>query len=203
MPELNQKTKAKILSAAETVFHENGFKGARTTKIAERAKVSRTMLHYYYSTKEELFHEVLLNSFGFFIQHAQKLFEGEPELRDLIDRLIDLLSAALGEKPGLATFVVNILNSSPEIITGLQIVKDEQLPRLFDELLDKAREKGEIQSDIDGENLLLNIYGMLAMPYLGAPLIQFKENRDQVGMQTFLKDRKDTIKSFVWNGLKH
>jgi len=203
MTELNQKTKAKILSAAETVFHENGFKGARTTLIAERAKVSRTMLHYYYSTKEDLFHEVLLNSFGFFIQHAQKLFEGEPDLKNLIDRLIDLLADALHEKPGLATFVVNILNSSPEIITGLQIVKDEHLPRLFDELLEKARQKGEIHSKIDGENLLLNIYGMVAMPYLGAPLIKYKENRDQEGMHAFLNNRKDIIKSFVWNGLKH
>ena len=82
----DSKTQSKILIAAEAVFHENGFKGARTTLIAERAGISRTMLHYYFRTKEELFQEVLKQSFGHFIRFTQQLFVEGLDLKSLIDK---------------------------------------------------------------------------------------------------------------------
>lgn len=202
MAQINQQTKAKILAAAEVVFHENGFKGARTTLIAKKAGVSRTMLHYYYRTKEDLFHEVLQNSFGFFVEHAQKIFTAENDLKALIDSLIDLLFEVLMEKPGLPSFIVNILNETPELITNLPIIKEEKLPTLFDAFLKSARKKKEIHSSISGEDLLLNIYGLCAIPYLVAPLISFKENRTETEMDLFLENRRNTIKTFVWSGLQ-
>jgi AcrR family transcriptional regulator len=199
----NQPTKEKILAAAELVFHENGFQGARTTLIAKKAGVSRTMLHYYYQTKEDLFQEVLHNSFGFFVQHAQKIFTGESDLKTLIDRLVDLLCDVLREKPGLPSFMVNILNESPELITNLPFVKEEQLPALFDIFLQSAQKQGEIQAEISGEDLLLNIYGLCVIPYLTAPIIRFKEGRTPAEMALFFEKRRNTIKTFVWNGLQN
>ncbi|MBX2874947.1 MAG: TetR/AcrR family transcriptional regulator [Saprospiraceae bacterium] len=202
MSRMNQKTKAKILAAAETVFHENGFKGARTTLIAKKAGVSRTMLHYYYSTKEELFQEVLQHSFGFFLQHAQDMFTVEGDLKTMIEQLIDLLYEVLTAKPGLASFMVNILNDTPEMITALPVIQEEKLPARLDELLDQAKREQQIKTDITGENLLLNIYGLCVIPYLTAPLIRFKENRSEQEMHAFLQQRKDRIKAFVWNGMQ-
>ena len=202
MPKFNQQTKEKILVAAESVFHENGLKGARTTLIAERAGVSRTMLHYYFSTKEDLFNEVLQNTFGFFMQSAQALFVEIKDLKTLIDKLIDLLCDISLEKPGLPSFVVNLLNESPELVTALPLVQQENIPVLFDRLLEEARANNEIQSDISGENLLLNIYGLTSIPFLGAPLIKFKENRSEEDMKDFLTQRKEMLKTFVWNAIK-
>ncbi len=202
MTKINQKTKEKILAAAEVVFHEYGLKGARTTLIAKKAGVSRTMLHYYYSTKEELFQEVLGNSFGFFLQHAQGLFAAEGDLRTMINQLIDLLYEVLTAKPGLATFMVNILNDSPELITSLPVIQEEKLPARLDELLERARREKQIQSDLSGEDLMINIYGLCVIPYLTAPLIKFKENRSAQEMHNFLAKRKDMIKAFVWSGMQ-
>ncbi|MEL6675445.1 MAG: TetR/AcrR family transcriptional regulator [Bacteroidota bacterium] len=202
MPETKSATREKILAAAEAVFHENGFKGARTTQIAERSGVSRTMMHYYFRTKEELFQEVLKNTFGFFLEHAQSLFVEHRDLKTLIDNLVDLFHKVLSEKPGLPSFLVNIINENPALIINLPVAQTEILPALFDQLLAKAREDGSIQSHISGENLVLNLYGMMVMPYLGAPFIQYKEGRSSEDMQDFLRARKETIKSFLWNGLQ-
>ena len=202
MPVINQQTKEKILQAAEIVFHENGFKGARTTQIAQKAGISRTMLHYYYHTKEALFQEVLVLSFGHFIQHAQALLEEATDLKSLLEKIIDVLYAIMEEKPSLPSFIVNISNESPELLTSLPLFQEEQMPDLLDKLIEEARFKGQIQSPITGENVLLNIYGLCAIPFLTAPLIQFKENRDAAAMQAFTRERKAMIKSFVWNGLK-
>ncbi|MEO0897734.1 MAG: TetR/AcrR family transcriptional regulator [Bacteroidota bacterium] len=203
MPKLNPQTKEKILSAAEIVFHENGLKGARTTSIAQKAGVSRTMLHYYYRTKEELFYEVLESSFGFFLNKARKLFQAEEGLKATIEQIVDLLYDVLTEKPGLSTFIVNILSESPELIINLPPFQEEQIPTRFDKLLDEARQSGEIQADISGENLLLNIYGLCAVPYMVTPLIKFKESRTEAEMNTFLNDRKRVVKAFIWNGIQY
>lgn len=202
MSKFNPATQEKILQAAEKVFHENGLKGARTTLIAERAGVSRTMLHYYFRSKEDLFQEVLQISFGFFLEKAQLLFTSGQDLKGLIDNFIDLLYEILSEKPGLPSFMVNILNESPELITNLAFIRDENMPDLIEQLLKEARDKKEIQSDISGEDLILNIYGMVAMPFLTAPLIRFKEDRSPEAMQAFIHQRKEMIKSFVWNAIK-
>jgi AcrR family transcriptional regulator len=201
MSKINQQTKEKILQAAELVFHENGFKGARTTAIARKANISRTMLHYYYRTKEDLFKEVLQNSFGHFVNYAQSLFEEKNDLKSLIEQMVDGLCDLFEEKPGMPSFFVNILNESPELITNLPFVKEEHLPKLFDVLIQKAIEKGTISTDMDGENLLINIYGLCTVPYLSAPLIQFKENRTDEEMKTFRAHRKQLIKTFIWKGL--
>jgi len=50
----------KILVAAERVFAEKGFDGTAMADIAQLAELPRSNLHYYFSTKSELYQAVLL-----------------------------------------------------------------------------------------------------------------------------------------------
>ena len=47
MNEEEQKTEQIILEAAEKVFIEKGFDGARMQEIANKAKINKALLHYY------------------------------------------------------------------------------------------------------------------------------------------------------------
>jgi TetR/AcrR family transcriptional regulator len=62
-PKINirRKNVEKILLAAEKVFAENGYAGTAMADIAQQAELPRSNLHYYFSTKEELYREVLVN----------------------------------------------------------------------------------------------------------------------------------------------
>ncbi|AMB84694.1 TetR family transcriptional regulator [Pseudomonas agarici] len=51
----------KILLAAEKVFAEKGFGGTAMADIAEEVQLPRSNLHYYFSTKSELYNAVLLD----------------------------------------------------------------------------------------------------------------------------------------------
>ncbi|MDE1167787.1 MAG: TetR/AcrR family transcriptional regulator [Pseudomonas sp.] len=61
---IRQKNIEKILLAAEQVFAENGFAGAAMADIALQAELPRANLNYYFSTKEDLYREVLINLLG-------------------------------------------------------------------------------------------------------------------------------------------
>ena len=56
--------KEEIHQAAILEFSENGLRGASTQGIADRAGISKTKLHYYISSKEELYQEVLKKIVG-------------------------------------------------------------------------------------------------------------------------------------------
>ncbi|MBU6451818.1 MAG: TetR/AcrR family transcriptional regulator [Cyanobacteria bacterium REEB67] len=68
-----EATKASILDAAETEFARAGLLGARTENIAEDTGVTRAMIHYYYESKEKLYHAVLDRSFQRRIRNLAKV----------------------------------------------------------------------------------------------------------------------------------
>ncbi len=56
---IRQENERIILSAAEDVFSEEGFRGASVGMIAERAGVPKPNVYYYFGSKEELYKRVL------------------------------------------------------------------------------------------------------------------------------------------------
>jgi len=54
-------SEARLLKAAEEVFAQTGFAGARTAQIAQRAGLPKANLHYYFRTKEAIYQRVLEN----------------------------------------------------------------------------------------------------------------------------------------------
>ncbi|MCU1727074.1 TetR/AcrR family transcriptional regulator [Pseudomonas sp. 7P_10.2_Bac1] len=58
--EIRRSNVEKILLGAEKVFAEKGFAGAAMADIASEVGLPRSNLHYYFSTKTELYNAVLL-----------------------------------------------------------------------------------------------------------------------------------------------
>lgn len=58
---IRQKNKALIFSAAKEEFVTHGFKGASIKRIAERAKIARANIHYYFKDKTDLYQQLLSN----------------------------------------------------------------------------------------------------------------------------------------------
>ena len=58
---IRQKNKAIIFDAAKKEFVTYGFKGASIKRIAERAKIARANIHYYFKDKTDLYQQLLSN----------------------------------------------------------------------------------------------------------------------------------------------
>ena len=57
--QIRLRNQAQILQAAEEVFAEQGYRGATTAAVAERAGLPKANVHYYFGTKEALYRAVL------------------------------------------------------------------------------------------------------------------------------------------------
>ncbi len=69
--EIRRRNVEKILLAAEKVFADKGYGGTAMGDIAEYAELPRSNLHYYFSTKDELYRAVLLDLLEVWKQDAQ------------------------------------------------------------------------------------------------------------------------------------
>ena len=68
--EIRQQNEALILQAAEKVFAEAGFGGATMQLIADVAGLPKANLHYYFTSKEELYRKVVQNIFEIWLHAA-------------------------------------------------------------------------------------------------------------------------------------
>lgn len=59
-----EKTRENILQAAISEFVQQGLAGARVDAIAERTQTSKRMIYYYFTSKEQLYVEVLEKVYG-------------------------------------------------------------------------------------------------------------------------------------------
>ena len=94
-----EETKARILEAALELFAANGFEGASTRTIAERAGVNLPAIQYYFGSKEGLYRAVveqfsrnLHAGVAPIAEHIRtELAIGQPSRRKLINLLCDML----------------------------------------------------------------------------------------------------------------
>lgn len=87
--ENREETERAILDAAEVVFAQSGFGGATMQAIADRARLPKANLHYYFASKEKLYRQVVERIFTIWLEAAASFdTEAEPEvaLRRYIER---------------------------------------------------------------------------------------------------------------------
>ena len=89
------RTRAAVLSAARKEFAELGLAGARVDEIVRIAGVSKQVVYYHFSSKDELFKAALLSSYEEIgvnnLEYLRKASGGSPErrLRNMIVHLFD------------------------------------------------------------------------------------------------------------------
>ncbi|MCM2130277.1 TetR/AcrR family transcriptional regulator [Larsenimonas rhizosphaerae] len=67
---IRERNIEQILLAAEQVFADRGYAGARMSDIAQAAALPRSNVHYYFSTKQQLYREVLFGLLELWKQDA-------------------------------------------------------------------------------------------------------------------------------------
>ncbi len=197
-----ENTEEKILDAAKEVFIEKGNDGARMQEIADKAGINKSLLHYYYRTKEKLFEAVFKFAFSQFAPKFLNTFNtGEDfftQLRKFIDIYIDLIS----KNSFIPMFILNEVNRKKASIIPTIIKGSGVNINFLKDLIKKEVEKGTI-INIEAEQLIVNILAMCIFPFVGRPIIQvvlFSD--DSKAYDDFLRSRKNEVADFVIRSIK-
>lgn len=169
-----QNTEDKILAAAENEFLRKGFAAARTTSIAEIAGVTHAMLHYYFRTKEKLFHKVIENKMGMIRDIMLNLID-DPDipLLDKIEKTISNHLDFIAANPELPRFIINELCSNPERMTHLVAFVSSNASQVVTSLqqqLDESAARGECRPT-EARMLIIDILSLNVFPFVATPLV--------------------------------
>ena len=196
-----ENTEEEILNAAKEVFQQKGMAGARMQEIADKAKINKALLHYYYRSKQLLFEAVFKNAFRLLAPQIGKVLNDDTELFDKIRNFTDSYVSFVIKHPYLPNFVIQELNSNPEFVLKLRAEASFPSTETFKQQVLEAVESGLIKV-IDADQLLINIISLNIFPFIGTPLLMALINVDKTKYDQLLQNRKIEAADFIINSIK-
>jgi TetR/AcrR family transcriptional regulator, mexJK operon transcriptional repressor len=160
--ELGPRARAKrdqILSGARRAFLRDGFAATSTDTIAAEAKVSKRTLYSYYPSKEELFVDVLrkLTIENPQTRALESMEEMSPESReelrgDLLELAHKIVSTMmLPDYLALLRTTIADVHRFPQLAGLFRATVPERAMSSFAVFIERARERGVVGEDVDGE----------------------------------------------------
>ncbi len=198
----NSDTSAKILKAAEDEFLEKGYGGARMLSIASRAGISHSMLHYYFTSKEELFNNVFNSKMDLIADILSGIYQEDKSLTDIIRTFSEKQFETIRSNAGFCLFVVrDVIRDEENLRRALAIMTERFSPYFekFKAALDEEIKAGRIR-EISPANLIMNVVSLNISTFLATPVI--RNLMPGVDIDQFLNERKESNIGFILSGLK-
>ena len=166
---LNTETEKKIISSAEKLFFQKGKAGTSMQDIADDAGINRTLLNYYFRSKELLFEAVFKKAMSSFIPNLAAVLNSDMSFEDFVPFIIETIIDAMLENPQIPIFVLQELSSSPERMP--QIIKEMGLDP---KVMVKKMEEGMWNipgASTDPRQMILNLISLCIFPFAARPVV--------------------------------
>lgn len=143
-----ERTRAAILSAAERLFAERGFRGTRLEDVAEAVGIRRASIVYYFRGKAELYDAVLGDALGGLLERLRAVLEADGPLGPRVEAAVSVWVEYLGGRPRLARLLLrDAVEAEPGAAPGV-VAHTEPFRTLAQSLLDRNRADGSPRSRI-------------------------------------------------------
>ncbi|WP_288980943.1 TetR/AcrR family transcriptional regulator [uncultured Flavobacterium sp.] len=196
-----ENTETEILIAAKEIFQQKGMAGARMQEIADKAKINKALLHYYYRSKQLLFEAVFKSAFSLLAPQLNKVLNDDSDLFEKIRKFTENYVSFVIKHPYLPNFVVQELNKNPEFVQKLRSEKNFPSIEKFKLQVSDAINQGIIKP-IEAEQLFINIISLNIFPFIGEPLLMALVNVDKESYNKILEKRKTEVAEFIINSIK-
>lgn len=200
--EQNKNTEEHILSTAKTVFEEKGLAGARMQEIADKAGINKSLLHYYYRSKEKLFQAVFQLVFKNVLKEFTAFFNTDETVENKIRFFFDKHISILQKNPNLPIFMINEINQSPERI--IKIAAQANLDGIYKNFFGQIEEgiKNGTYREVDPMQVMTTILSMSIFPVAAKEMIKGVFGISGEEYNAFLDRRKKEAADFVINSLQ-
>jgi TetR/AcrR family transcriptional regulator len=202
MTENDRQTEERIFEAATEVFLDKGMDGARMQDIANQAGINKSLLHYYYRTKDHLFNAVFEMIAGKMFSKFSPVFDENLSLEEKIRFFLREHITFLQQNPRLPAFLLNEFNRNPGRIKKL--VKSLDVNKLWT-ILEKQHKEELEKYHITQENIpqvMTSIAAMSVFPFVGRVLISSLMEKAGYDFDEYLEKRKEYAAEFVINAIK-
>ena len=199
---VEKETEENIFEAARIIFQEKGFEGARMQEIADKASINKSMLHYYYRNKDNLFFEVFKAGITKIVPQLIAILSKEIDLKSKIKEIVEFYYFTFDEHPQLPSFVIYEMNQNAERFKEFMSSHGVSLPQIYiDQVHASIQEK--MIKDIAPHQLLMNIISLCLMPIVAKNMVQMLFKLDDIKYLEFLEERREISLDFILAGINY
>ena len=203
MTENDKLTEEKIFDAATEVFTEKGLDGARMQDIADQAGINKSLLHYYYRTKDRLFNAVFEKIAASMFSKFAPVFDENLSLEDKIRFFYREHISFLQRNPRLPAFLLNEINRNPARLRKMIDTLDiEKFWNVLYAQNGKELEKYNITREKIPQ-IMTTIAAISVFPFAARGIFESLYEKIGIDFDTELEERKEFAADFVIKALKN
>lgn len=194
------ETEQRIIASAEKLFYQKGKAGASMQDIADDAGINRTLLNYYYRTKDQLFEAVFRKAMSRFVPNLAAMIRSDMAFAEYVPKLVGKVIDTLLEHPQIPIFVLQELSSNPDRMP--QMMREMGIdPDLAVRKLRNEKVYENITSD-KAKQVIIHMLSLVIFPFAARPVVvEILFNGDQDAFQRAMEERKVLIPEVVRQSL--
>ena len=200
-----------ILNAAEKVFAEHGFDGARVDAIAEAAGYNKSLIFHYYDDKLGLYAAVLkrIDQRGSAFQTRvfaslladESLTSDARKFRTMIETAVGFLFDFLIENPSILRMLTWEAAEGWQTFRRIASQFSTDDVKLLSQLLDKAQKAGIIRPGMDPYRMFLIAYATCLGYLIFSPALEMALEAEELSSPDALARTRAMIVDFVVRGM--
>ncbi len=188
------ETEVLIRKTAKQLFFGEGKFNATTQEIADAAGVNRTLINYYFRSRDNLFNQIFEDAVKREEQLREKVLFSDLPFKEKIEMYIDDSLLQAKEYPYLETYIVSRIND------GCFYKEEEEwekfMQRFFKEF-EVEMKKGTIEK-MEPIQFILNIASLVSFPVAVRPLFQSTMRISDKEYDRILSERKEIIMKMLF-----
>ena len=195
---MKDDTEELIKDTAKRMFFAEGRFHATTLEIADEAKVNRTLINYYFRSRNNLISIIYEEATRVSNEKSRSIFDRNRDIREMIGEFIEDFIATSIQYPYLETYIVTEMNKNNLVCSKLMKDDLDELVVVFYERLEEEMEKGTIEK-MEPIQFLLNMISLINYPFTIRPLLQLDLKLSDAEFKRILSDRKEIILNTLFN----
>lgn len=190
-----------ILAAAHQVFLEKGLETSRMQDIVERAGISRTVLNYYFRTKDKLYHKVAASILQQAIPNVLKILNSDLPFEDKIRRFVEFYIPLIMRNPFVPLFVINEVHRlGPEFMQTFIEGHKCELQRFLQHVQEEMN-AGRI-AKAQPLQIYINLMSLCVFPVLAKPMIMIMSGSTKEEIDAIMQERITYVADFALKGMR-
>lgn len=193
---LQTETEEKIIASAEKLFYQKGKSGTSMQDIADDAGINRTLLNYYFRSKDQLFEAVFKRAMSQFVPNLAAALRSDMAFEEYVPYIVDTIIDTMLENPQIPIFVLQELSSNPERMP--QIIKEMGIdPSLAIQKM-KGDRVVEVEGGMDPRQVILNVISLCIFPFAARSVVTeiLYQGDNQLYIES-MKQRKELLPKLV------
>jgi TetR/AcrR family transcriptional regulator len=188
-------TEQLIKDTAKQIFFAEGRFNATTQDIADAAGVARTVINYYFRSKDILFQQVFKEAMEDTGLKMNEVLGAEMPFKKKVITFIDMFTAELTKYPYKESFLISEINAH-----GFSLPTKHSSPGMqqFLKEVQQAVDNGEIKKVLP-INFMINMLSLVAYPLLTRRLFERMLELNDTNFEKLMQDRKQMIVDILFS----